>query len=114
MSISNALRNMVSGNGAYLVRVVKVQDVRTALIHLLMGLALSTHYQRRIHVHIVTSEIHGNQSLENNRPTRECGSEKDEQASGCASIGYHVEDGTETCGLLEDAGCVAVQGVEET
>lgn len=62
----------------YLVRVIKVQDVRTALIHLLMALSLPTHNKRRIHMHIMTRQIQRNQTLENNRPAWESGCEEDE------------------------------------
>ena len=65
-------------------------------------------------MHIVTGQIQRDQSLEDNGPAWECGSKEDEQAGGCATIGDHVENSAKAGGLLEDAGCIAIEGVEET
>lgn len=64
-------------------------------------------------MHVVAGEVEGNQALEDDSPAREGGREEDEQAGRGAAVRDHVEDGAEARGLLEEAGGVAVDGVEE-
>lgn len=69
--------------------------------------------ERGIHVHVVAGKIQGNEALEEDGPAREGGGEKDEETGGGATVGDHVEHGTEAGRLLEDAGSPAIEGVEQ-
>lgn len=69
--------------------------------------------QRSVHVHVVAREVEGNQALEDDSPAGEGGREKDEQAGRGAAVRDHVENSAEPTRLLEYAGNVAVDGIEE-
>jgi hypothetical protein len=98
----------------YVVGIVLLQDPAPALVDVLVALSAATHAQRRVHVHIVASQIQRNEALENNAPPGKCLRQKDQQTGGGAPVRDHVQYRTELCGLLESTGCVAVEGIEET
>lgn len=78
-----------------------------------MALALAAHGQRGVHVHVVACKVQADQQLEDHR---ECGfrsGEEDQQAGGSAAIGDHVQNGSETGGLLELARRHAIKSVEQ-
>lgn len=64
-------------------------------------------------MHIMARQIQTNETLEDHGVSWFGRSEEDEQASGGAAIGHHVEDGAEAGALLKFAGGDAVDGVEE-
>jgi hypothetical protein len=99
-------------NATYLVGVVEVHEAVLGR-NVLVALALATHDQRRIHVHVVACEIQADQDLEDHREGGFRGGEEDQQAGGSAAIGDHVQDGAETGGLLELARGHAIEGVEQ-
>ena len=78
-----------------------------------MRLALSSHNQSGIHVHVVRGQVEGDQSLEDDGPAWESGGKEDEQAGGGATVGDHVENSAEAGRLLEDARSVAIEGIEQ-
>jgi len=64
-------------------------------------------------VHVVACEIETDQTLEYDGPPWPSGGEKDKEASCCAAVGYHVQDGAKCSGLVVVPRCVAVEGVED-
>jgi hypothetical protein len=64
-------------------------------------------------MHIVAGEVQRNQSLEDDSPAGERGREENEEAGSGASIRDHVKDSAESSRLLEDAGKVAIEGIEQ-
>ena len=97
----------------HIIGVVLLQDPAAALVDLLVARAGATHCQRRVHVHVVTGQIEADQPLEDDRPARERRRQEDQQARCCAPICHHVEYGAELGRLVEAAGGVAVEGVED-
>lgn len=69
--------------------------------------------ERRVHVHVVACKVDGDEALEDDGPAREGRRQEDQQARRGAAVRDHVEDGTEAGRLLEDAGSIAVECVEE-
>lgn len=59
--------------GIHLIGIVKIQDLAATRIDLLMALLTTTHSQSRVHVHVMTSHIQGDQHLEDDRPSWPCG-----------------------------------------
>jgi hypothetical protein len=98
----------------YVVRVVLLQDPAPALVDILVALSAAAHAQRRIHVHIVARQIQRDEALENNAPPGKCLRQEDEQTGGGAPISDHVQYRAKFRGLLESAGCVAIEGIKET
>lgn len=78
-----------------------------------MALALATHDQGRIHVHIVAGKVQADQTLENHGVGGLRSGQEDQQASGRAAVGDHVQDGTKASGLLELACGHAIQSIEK-
>jgi len=78
-----------------------------------VALALTSHYQSRIHVHVVASEVQADQTLEDHGVGGLRGGEEDQQARSRAAVSDHVQHSTESSGLLELARCHAIQGIEE-
>ena len=70
---------------AYVVRVVLLQDPAPALVDILVALSATAHTECRVHVHVVTSQIEGDEALEDNAPSRESLRQEDEQTRGCAA-----------------------------
>ena len=78
-----------------------------------MRLALSSHNQSCIHVHVVRGQVEGDQPLEDDGPAWESGGKEYEQAGGSATVGDHVENSAEAGGLLEDARSVAIESIKQ-
>lgn len=101
------------GNSStYLVGVVKVHDAILGR-HILVALALSAHDQGSVHVHVVAGEVQADQTLEDHRVCGLCSGQEDQQTSGSAAIGDHVQDCAETGGLLELARGHTIQSIEK-
>lgn len=81
--------------------VVLVQDPAAAGVDLLVALAGTSHAERRVHVHVVTSHIQRNQTLEDDRPPGPGRAEEHQQTRCCAPIRHHVQHGTEGSRLVE-------------
>jgi len=79
-----------------------------------VALVGSTDTQSSVHVHIVTGEVQGNQTLEDNRPARPGGAQEDEQAGSGAAIRDHIQHGTECGRLTVVPGSIAIQRVQQT
>lgn len=79
-----------------------------------MALALATHDQSRIHVHVVAGKVQADQALEDHRVGGLRSGQEDQQASGRAAVSDHVQHSTKTSGLLELARGHAIQRIEET
>ena len=99
--------------GTYPVGIVQVQNPASRLVDVLVALVRAAHGQSGVHVHIVARKIERYQALEDDGPAGEGGREEDKQAGCRAAIGHHVEDGAEAGGLVEVAGGIAVEGIEE-
>lgn len=97
----------------YVVGVIHLQDPTPRLVDLLVTLVAPAHAQRRVHVHVMTGQVEGDQALENDAPAREGARQEDQQTRGGAAVRHHVEDGAELGGLLEMARGDAVEGVEQ-
>ena len=78
-----------------------------------MRLALSSHNQSRIHVHVVRGQVEGDQPLEDDGPAWESGCEENEQAGGGATVSDHVENSAKAGRLLEDARSITVKRIEQ-
>lgn len=87
--------------GAYLVRVVEVEDPAAALVDALVAARGTTHGERRIHVDVVAGEVEREQALEDDGPSREGAGEEDEEAGCRAAVGHHIKHRAEAGGLLE-------------
>lgn len=99
------------GECTHLIMVVLVQDPASAGIHLLV--ALSTHAQRGVHVHVMTCQVEGDESLEEDRPARPGGAQEHKETRGRAPIRDHVEDGAERRRLFEIPCRVSVECVQQ-
>jgi hypothetical protein len=66
-----------------------------------------------LHVHVVTGQIQADEALKQDGPSRVCGGQEAEQTASCASVGDHVKHGAKFCGLVELAGGIAVQGIQQ-
>lgn len=95
----------------YIIRVVEVEDAAPLLLDRLV--AAHTAVERRIHVHVVAREIETDEALEEDGPLCVCRGEEAEQTRGRAAVRHHVEDRAELCRLVECAGGIAVEGVEQ-
>lgn len=93
--------------------VVEIQYPTPPRIHLLMAAASAAHGQRGVHVHVVTSKIQADQALEQDCPGGFRDGEEDEQTGRRTAVRHHVQHGAEARGLLEVAGGVAIEGVEQ-
>lgn len=100
-----------SNKPTYIIRVVQIQDTAPLLLDRLV--AADAAVERGIHVHVVACEVETDEALEEDCPFRVCRGEEAEEARGRAAVRDHVEDGAELCRLVEGAGGVAVEGVEE-
>lgn len=54
------------------VRIVQVHDIAPLAVYVLVALALASHGQRGIHVHVVAGKVQANQELEDHGPSRHC------------------------------------------
>jgi uncharacterized OB-fold protein len=61
-----------SGEKTYVVGIVLLEQPTPALIHVLVALSAAAHAQRRIHVHVVTSQVQRDEALEHDAEAREC------------------------------------------
>lgn len=99
---------------AYLVGVVQIQKPVLALVNVLVARVGATDHEGSIHVHVVAGEVNGNQTLEENSPSRESGRQEDEEAGGGAAISDHVKHGTKASRLFENSGSIAIDCIEQT
>ena len=100
--------------GTYVVGVVLPQDPATALVDALVAAVAAAHAQRRVHVHVVTRKVQGDEALEHNTPAGEGLGQEDQQAGCCAAIRHHVQHSAKLGALLKLPGGVSVECVEET
>lgn len=84
------------------------------LINVLVALAAPAHGQSRIHVHVVAGKVETDEQLEDHAPSGLGRRQKDEETCRGAAVRHHIQHCAELCGLLELAGSVAVQGIEQT
>lgn len=84
-----------------------------ALVDVLVARVGASDDEGGVHVHVVARKVEGDEALEENGPSRKGRGQEDEQARGGAAIRHHVEDGAEARRLLEEAGSVAVESVEQ-
>lgn len=101
-----------AGRETYLVGVVLVHDPASRCPDILVALALASHRERGIHVHVVAGEVQADQALEDYGISRLSGRQKDEQACGRATICHHVQHGAEARTLLELPRCHSIQSVQ--
>lgn len=94
--------------------VVLVEDPAAAGIDLLVALIRATHAQRGIHVHVVTSQIQADQTLENNGPSGPGRAQENDQAGGSAAVRHHVQHSAEGGRLVEVTRRISIQRVEQT
>jgi len=78
-----------------------------------VALALATHDQGRIHVHVVASKVQADETLKDHRVGGLRSGEEDQQASGRAAVSDHVQHGTKASGLLELARSHTIKRIEE-
>ena len=95
------------------VGIVEVKDLAPRLVDVLVALIRPAHGQSRVHVHVVAGHVEGDQALEDDGPAGEGGGEEDEQAGRRATVSDHVEHSAEAGGLVQVAGGIAVEGVEQ-
>jgi len=79
-----------------------------------VALALAAHDQGRVHVHVVAGEVQADQALEDHRVGGLRSGEEDQQTSGRAAVGDHIQHSTEASGLLKLARGHAIQRIEKT
>lgn len=99
---------------AYLVGVIQAQNPVLGAVNVLVARISAAHDERGVHVHVVARKIDGDEALEEDGPSWEGRRQENEKARGGAAISHHVQHGAEAGRLLEDAGGVAIQGVEQT
>lgn len=67
-----------------------------------------------LHVHVVAGQVERDQDLEQHGIVGVGGTQMDEQTGGGAAIRDHVQDGAKLCRLVEAAGRIAIEGIEDT
>lgn len=79
-----------------------------------MALVGSADAQSSVHVHIVTSHVQANQTLEHDSPAGPGGAQENEQARGSAAVRDHIQDGAEGGRLVVVPSSIAIQCIQQT
>lgn len=78
-----------------------------------MALAAAAHAQRRVHVHVVASQVEGDEALEDDAEARERLRQENEQTRCCTPVRDHVEHSSKLGALFVGPRGVSVERIEQ-